>query len=107
MMRSSSPWTTSNPAVLLHHTAAAWRTLRAWRSYDASLNTTSDVSNTRIGSGCERFSRIVFRRPCRRDVRTTWNSSVLGFAIRTAVFPSSFRFSHSKFSSWEHCCGRT
>ena len=39
----------------------------------------------RIGSACDRFSRIVLSRPGRSEVRTTWNSSVLGFAILTAV----------------------
>ena len=100
--RSRRPCTTSNPAVLLHHTAAAWRALRAWRSRASSLNTTSAASKMRSGSACERFSRTVLSRPGRSDVRTTWNSSVLGFPILTAVALSSGMFSHSKFSSWEH-----
>ena len=102
MILSSIPCTTSNPAVLLHHTAAAWRSFLAWRSRVVSLKTTSDVSKIRIGSGWERFSRIVLRRPGSREVRTTWNSRVLGLAIFTACVPSSLRFSHSKFSSCEH-----
>ena len=99
---SNNPWTTSNPALLLHQTAAACLTFLACLSKLRSFNTTSVDSNTLIGSGCDLFSRIVLSRPGMSEVRTTWNSRVFGFPILTAVFPLSTLFNHSKFSSCEH-----
>ena len=103
MMRSSKPWTTSNPAVLLLQTAATLRLFRLRRSSDMSWIAMSETSKIETGNGSFLFSRTVLSRPGRSDVRTTWYSTVLGFDRVIARFPGSARLSHEKFSSCEHC----
>ena len=64
--------------------------------------TVSDTSKSRQGSGFDLLFANVLKRPGSKEVRQTWNSIVFGFAITTALLPSSSRRMYLKASSCEH-----
>ena len=62
--------------------------LWAWASVWLKLQLTS---KRRHGSGLDLLHPRVLKRPGRSEVRQSWNSAVLGFAMTAAVLPSSTR----------------
>mmetsp|Transcript_4254 Transcript_4254/g.11891 ORF Transcript_4254/g.11891 Transcript_4254/m.11891 type:complete len:230 (+) Transcript_4254:419-1108(+) len=99
MMRLSKPWTTSKPLSLLHTTATNRRSLRAPVSVESSSRITSETSKSFTGSAASLFAPRVFSAAGRSELRHTWNSSVLGLPMETAVLPSSSRPTWSKISA--------